>query len=173
MNDLTNIDDSSKKKNKSVLKFCPICRRTLIEETPHKIMTYLTCLDCNAIVDYYYPLTENPIYNKLPVIITEPTSKKKFSKSPPIQPPKEVEYKNPLMENQLLIPAHKLELPSFNKNSIEHIIRLETELLLHMKNNNVDKIAIYIRFLLNQWPDISQCPIDLNLIIDALRILKG
>jgi len=170
MDDLTNKKTPSKKNIKSVLKFCPMCKRRLIEETPD-IMTYLTCLDCNCIVDYYYPQTEIPIYDKKPCSIKPKLIKD--SSTYAIQKVKKIKYKDPIMENQILSLQEKLELPSFNNKSIENIIRLQMQLLFHIKNKNVEKVAIYIRFILEQWPDIRQCPLDINLIIDALRMIKN
>jgi hypothetical protein len=138
------------RKTEQTHKVCPICKGDVIKEPCGSDMIFVSCKSCNAVVDFYHTPNQK-------IDLQEP-----FLDDP---------YKDPVMKNQLIPPIKTINLKNFNKYNIENIIRLHMSLLHYIENKDIRNLRRYLKLCFKLWPDIKQSPIDINLIIDSLKIL--
>jgi hypothetical protein len=61
----------------------------------------------------------------------------------------------------------------FNPDSMGHVLSLKCKIIKHLQTKNSEKLAMYIAFCVQQWKDLSRCPIDFEEIIrPALDIIR-
>ena len=142
------------RKTQQTHKVCPMCKGEVIKEAFGSEMIFVICKNCNVadvVVDAYYT-----------------TSQKIELQDPFLDDP----YKDPVIKNQLIPSIKTINPKNFNKYNIENIIRLHMSLLHYVENKDVKNLRRYLKLCFKLWPDIKQSPLDINLIIDALTILR-
>ena len=142
------------RKTEQTHKVCPICKGEVIKQPFGSNMIFVICENCNVkkvVVDAYYTTNQK-------IELQEP-----FLDDP---------YKDPDMKNQLIPYIKTINPKNFNKYNIENVIRLHMSLLHYIENKDVKNLRRYLKLCFKLWPDIKQSPLDINLIIDALTILR-
>jgi len=83
---------------------------------------------------------------------------------------------NPVIEHMILPLVGSIGFVStdmsFNPNEISHCHSLEILFSNYIKNKNKEELKQTLAFFIQQWPSIDQCPIDRNMIKNAVEILK-
>jgi len=131
-----------------------MCKGEVKKEAFGSEMIFVTCENCNVakiVVDYYY------------------TPNQKIDIQDPFL---DEVYKDPVMKNQKIPSIKTINPKNFNKYNIENVIRLHMSLLHYLENKDIKNLRRYLKLCFKLWPDIKQSPIDINLIIDSLTILR-
>jgi hypothetical protein len=79
---------------------------------------------------------------------------------------------NIAIREQVLPLVGSVKMPGFNKQNFAGIMSVQMKMITHVQNKNVKKLRMYLAFCIQEWPDIKECPIEMELIKNAIRILE-
>ncbi len=84
---------------------------------------------------------------------------------------KEVNSLNPVIQHHVLPLVGKVSMP-FDKDKLGNVFSLQTKMIKHINNRNSEKLKMYLAFCIQQWKTPLDCPIDLKVIKDAMRVIE-
>ena len=80
---------------------------------------------------------------------------------------------NPIIENHVLPLVGSVHMGEFDQSQPWHTVTLQTKFCKHIRERNVLKLTLYLAFCIQEWPDIDACPLDRDMIKDAVKIIGG
>jgi hypothetical protein len=79
---------------------------------------------------------------------------------------------NPIIKEQVLPLVGKVEMKGFN-GGFGSMMSLQNKLIKHTKARNKEKIKMYLAFCIQTWPVFDKCPIDRDMLKEAIEVLRG
>jgi hypothetical protein len=78
---------------------------------------------------------------------------------------------NLIIQDKVLPWVGSIVMEEFDKSNVGHAFSLEMKFYKHLRERNVYKLTLYLAFCIQEWPNIDSCPLDINVIRDAVNII--
>lgn len=66
----------------------------------------------------------------------------------------------------------RVRFGEFHAERFGNVLSLQTKMIKHIQNKNADSLKKYLAFCIQEWPEIDHCPIDREIIGDAIKVIE-
>jgi hypothetical protein len=79
---------------------------------------------------------------------------------------------NPVIYKHVLPLVGRVHWDGFNKDHFGSVLSLRTKIVKHIAQRNGEKLCKYIALCMTEWKSSKECPIESELIKEALEIIE-
>ena len=80
---------------------------------------------------------------------------------------------NTTIREQVLPLVGKVKMPNFHKDRIGNVLSLQMKMVKHTNSPNHKKLKMYLAFCMQEWPKVDRCPIDMEVVKNAIEVLQS
>lgn len=77
-----------------------------------------------------------------------------------------------VIKNHVMPLVGRVVLDAFDARKFGHCMSLQTKMQKHISQGNAESLKKYLAFCIQTWPDSSKCPIDMELIKEAIEVIE-
>lgn len=80
---------------------------------------------------------------------------------------------HPVLLEHVLPLVGRVKLEGFDQAAFGSVLGLQEKIQKHIRSRNPEKLKMYLAFCIQEWPSVKACPVDVQLIKEALNVISS